>query len=388
MLHAQINYERRLATLQDMMRSKGADALVATRLKTITHLVGTFVPWRTAIVVPVTGEPVVLTPGMDATRVEEEGVLPVTSYGPTPMIDTAADRLRDLGLHREVIAVEDGYSWYLPEGNITHEEYQMLATRCPGAELVNLTEQIDRMMLIKEPAQIQLMRQATAMCDAAQQQLRTMVRPGMSEVEIAGVAEKTLRDCGSEFAWTFTGGQEIGSGHRSWTGACTPPTRKITQRGETVVLDVHGMYGLMLGDVSHNAVLGDPSAEQQQLIDAYVQTSTQLLEALKPGRTIGEVAKEVREFTTERGWGRIIRGFGHGIGHMGNEWFPSFTDIRMPYVSDPDIVLEPGFMEVMALTCNQPGIGGFRLERPVVITETGAECLSSTPIEPWILAER
>lgn len=386
-MHAYIDYGQRLAKLQDTMRASGAEVLVATRLKTITYLAGTFVPWRSAMVVPVDGEPLLFTVGMDKTRIAEEGRIAVTSYGRTSMIDSAVKHVHELGKHRGTIAMEDGYSWYLPEGNITHEEYLILERGCPDAELVNLTVPIDHLMLIKEPGQIELMRQASAMCDAAQDELRTTVRPGMSEIEIAGIAEATLRDRGSEFAWTFTGGQEIGSGHRSWTGACTPPTRKLTQPGETVVLDVHGMYGLMLGDVSHNAVLGKPTDDQRKLIEAYVETSRQLLDSLRPGRTIGEVAKEIRDFAVDNGWGKIIRGFGHGIGHMGNEWFPSFTDIRMPYVSDPDIVLEPGFMEVMALTCNQPGVGGFRLERPVVITETGSECLSRAPIEPWILTD-
>ena len=108
--------------------------------------------------------------------------------------------------------------------------------------------------------------------------------------DIAGIAEHVLRDCGSEFAWTFTGGQEIASGHRSWTGACTPATRKLVQRGEFLVLDLHGMYGLMLGDVSHNAVLGAPTPEQQRVIDAYVRTCEFLLAAMRPGKTIGAVA--------------------------------------------------------------------------------------------------
>jgi Xaa-Pro aminopeptidase len=81
----------------------------------------------------------------------------------------------------------------------------------------------------------------------------------------------------------------------------------------------------------------------------------------------------------------MIRGFGHGIGHFGNEWYPSFTDVYMPYVSEPDFVMQPNFLEIMALTCNLPGVGGLRFERPVVVTEGGAECLSRTPIEPWIL---
>ncbi len=56
----------------------------------------------------------------------------------------------------------------------------------------------------------------------------------------------------------------------------------------------------------------------------------------------------------------------------------------MAYVSEPDYVMQPGFMEIIALTCNLPGVGGMRYERAWVITENGAECMSSTPIEPWV----
>ena len=37
------------------------------------------------------------------------------------------------------------------------------------------------------------------------------------------------------------------------------------------------------------------------------------------------------------------------------------------------------------MTCNVPGVCGLRFERPVVVTGTGAECLSRTPVEPWVL---
>lgn len=382
----QIDYDLRLRKLQALMAETGVDVLVATRLKTITHLTGGFVPWRSAVVVPAKGEAHLFTVGMDSERLRQENHLrSVTGYARQPMMDMVADRVSELQSGTFTLGVEDGYSWYLPEGTITHEEYLMLVERLPQATVTNLTEPIDHHMLIKEPRQIELMRQASAICDAAQIVVQDKLAIGMTEIQIAGLAEGALRDHGSEFAWTFTGGQEIGSGHRSWTGACTPPTNKIVQKGETIVLDLHGMYGMMLGDVSHNAVLGKPTDEQRQLMDAYVQSCEYLLAALKPGRTIGDAARDVREFTVKSGWGKIVRGFGHGIGHFGNEWFPSFTDVPMRYVSDPEIVLEPGFMEVMALTCNLPGVGGFRFERPVVITDSGAEILSATEITPWVI---
>jgi Xaa-Pro aminopeptidase len=383
---AAIDFPARLQRLQSLLKEHGVDVLVGTRLKTITHLSGAFVPWRSALIIPATGTPHLYTVGMDSARLREESVLTnVSSYARIPLMDMVNQHLSDHGLSRGVIAVEDGYSLYVPEGTITHEEYQMIEGGNPGATLKNMTEPIDHHMLVKDSAQIHLMRQASSMCDAAQIAVAQAIRPGMSEIAIAGVAEGALREAGSEFAWTFTGGQEIGSGHRSWTGACTPPTNKLTQRGETVVIDLHGMYGLMLGDVSHNAVFGKPTDQQRELMDAYVQTTEYLLASLRPGRTIGDAAKDVREFTVKNGWGKIIRGFGHGIGHFGNEWFPSFTDVPMRYVSDPEIVMEPGFMEVMALTCNQKGVGGFRFERPIVITDDGAEVLSKTDITPWTL---
>jgi len=385
-VQAHIDFLRRLRTFQAELAQQGVDALVATRLKTITHLSGAFVPWRSAVVVPADGEPRLFTVSMDAVRVAQEGWLKaVVPYARVPLMEMVVRRLGDLRLQAGRIGFEGGYSWHLPEGNITLAEYRILERGCPRAELVDCTPLTDRLLLIKEPEQVQLMRQATAMCDAAQEALRHEARPGMTETEIAGIAERVLRDRGSEFAWTFTGGQEIASGHRTWTGACTPATRKLVQRGEFLLLDLHGMYALMLGDVSHNAVLGPPTAEQRRVIEAYVATCTFLLGALRPGRTIGAVAAETRRFVQDSGWAGMIRGFGHGIGHFGNEWYPSFTDVYMPYVSEPDFVLQPNFLEIMALTCNLPGVGGLRFERPVVVTETGAECLSRTPIEPWIL---
>lgn len=386
-MQVHIKFEKRLAAFQQEMRRNEIDVLVGTRLKTITHVSGAFVPWRSVVVVPAEGEIQLITVGMDAARILEEGWLAnCVGYGRHPMMEMVVQRIRELGHAAGRIAVEDGYSWYLPEGTITHLEYKMLQDGCPDATIVNLTQAIDRLMLIKEPEQIQLMRQATALSDAAQEAVKAEARPGMTETEIAGIAELVMRDLGSEFAWTFTGGQEIASGHRTWTGACTPASRKVVQRGDFLLIDVHGMYNMMLGDVSHNAIMGEPTREQQAVIDAYVESCKYLVGSLKPGRTIGEVARDVRRFTVEQGWGDMVRGFGHGIGHFGNEWYPSFTDFEMAYVSEPDYVMQPGFMEIIALTCNLPGVGGLRYERAWVITENGAECMSSTPIEPWIYA--
>ncbi len=183
-------------------------------------------------------------------------------------------------------ATHDGHCCR-PEGLHHPVEYLDLQGALPDAVLVDGHEIVDRLTGVKEDAEVSLMRQAAAIVDYGHEAVGRSLRPGMSEKQIAGVAEKAIRDGGSEFAWAFTGGQEIASGLRTWTGACTPATDKLVQRGEFVLIDLHAMYGLMLGDVAHNAVLGEPTPAQRTVIEGFSATCERLVENMQPGRTLG-----------------------------------------------------------------------------------------------------
>lgn len=393
-MHIHIRYEDRLRRIREGIRERGLDVLVGTRLNTVVHVSGVFCPWRSAVVVPVEGEIQLITLMMDAARVEDETWLDnVTGYGPFPgqgFVETVVKHIEDLGLTRGVVGIESGGSAYLPDGFVTLAEHEALRAALPEANWMNAQDVMARITLIKEDEEVKLMRQATAICDHAHEVVRQELRVGMTEKQVAGVAEQALREAGSEFPWTFTGGQEIGSGYRSAypMGGCTPATDKIIQCGESVVLDLHGMYGLMLGDVSHNAVMGCPTPAQREVLTAYVETCYYLIDAMQPGRTLGEVARDVGAFVEEHGWqNMMLPGYGHGIGHLGMEWYPCVFEAQEANATEPDLVLEPNYMQMIAVVCNEPGVAGFRLERPLLITPTGNELLSKLPIEPWIMDE-
>jgi Xaa-Pro dipeptidase len=109
---------------------------------------------------------------------------------------------------------------------------------------------------------------------------------------------------------------------------------------------------------------------------------------MKPGSTLGEVARSVDTFLDEIGYRQYaLPGYGHGIGILGNEWYPAITDSTAPYESGADIVLAPNMVQIAAIVLNKPGIGGFRMETPVLITADGAEPLSKTPVEPVIIED-
>jgi Xaa-Pro aminopeptidase len=394
-MHVTIDYSKRIENIQALLRQRGIDALFGTRLKSVTHVSGAFCPWRSATVVPASGQPQVITLMMDAARIADDSWLKenVVPYGPFPgqdLVETAASYIRQLGLQTGTIGIESGTSSYLPDGYITHEEYERLARSLPHATLVNAADIIDRVTLIKQDAEVKLLRQAAAICDHAIETVRDELRVGISEQYIAGIAERAARTVGSEFAWTFTGGMEIASGYRTAypMGGCTPATGKLVQCHEAVLLDVHAMYGLMLGDVSHNALMGKPTPGQHALMGAYVESCNKLVELMQPGQRLGEVALHMSDFVAKKGWADVVLpGYGHGIGHFGHEWFPCVVSSDDPFVTDPEFELQPNYIQEIAIVCNRPGVAGFRMERPLLITRDGNELLSGLPFTPWVVDE-
>jgi Xaa-Pro dipeptidase len=391
-MSAHVDYPARLRKIQEKMAEQGIDVLIATRLSTVGYVFGAFVPWRGITVIPREGEPELYVLALDSERVKDDSFFKnVQPVGPLPgmlMWERITSSIQARGLERGAIGVELGHSPIRIETFLLASEYEILRSTFPDASLKNATDPLNDLFLLKDEAEVALFRRAAEICDLGMAAVLAEMRVGMTETEVAGIAEYAMRQAGSEMNWTFTGGQEIASGYRTayaW-GGCTPPTRKRIQPGDNVVIDLHCMYDLYLGDLSRNAIMGEPTSEQKKLSSAFVSTCNHLLDALKPGATLGEVTQKVDTFLDEIGYRQYaLPGYGHGIGILGNEWYPAIANSTAPYESGADIVLQPNMVEIAALVLNKPGVGGFRLETPVLITADGNEPLSKTPVEPEII---
>jgi Xaa-Pro dipeptidase len=389
---AHVDYPARLRKIQERMAERDIDVLIATRLSTVGYVFGAFVPWRGIAVVPRDGEPELYVLALDAERVKDDSFFKsVNPVGPLPgmlMWERIVSSLRARGIEKGTIGIELGHSPIRIETFLLASEYDILRGSFPDASFENLSEPLNDLFLVKEEAEVELFRRAAEICDLGMAAVLEEIEVGMTETEVAGIAEYAMRQAGSELNWTFTGGQEIGSGYRTayaW-GGCTPPSRKRIQPGDNVLIDLHCMYELYLGDVSRNAIMGEPTAEQSKLSSAFVATCNHLLESLKPGATLGEVASKVDTFLDEIGYRQYaLPGYGHGIGILGNEWYPAIASSTAPYESSADLALQPNMIQIAALVLNKPGVGGLRLETPVLITEDGNESLSKTPLEPAII---
>jgi Xaa-Pro aminopeptidase len=210
---------------------------------------------------------------IDNARLSSESWLDtITPYAPIPgldMLDIVVSQIKGNGWDKAVIGVELGHS---PRGNTGYlfaTEYEFLLKSLPEATFVNSLEVMDRASYIKEPEEILLLRQASAITDAGMERVMESLYVGISETEIAGIGEMELRRLGSEYHWAVTGSSEVASGYRATfpSNGTTQPTQKIVQKGENIIVDLHSCYHQYLGDLAHNFILGQPTREQQKLAE-------------------------------------------------------------------------------------------------------------------------
>jgi Xaa-Pro aminopeptidase len=390
-----IDSPKRIRAIQAAMEEQGLDVYLGSRLRTLSWTLDAFCPWRSFVVIPREGLPTAFTFVIDAARVADDSWLDtdhVLGYAPMggqdPVSAISDLILSQLKNGQGVVGIETGTGSYLPEGHLTHYEYECFSSALPKARLVNAHDIIDRLALIKEPGEVNRCREASRMVDIGHQAVYEAVKnggyQGMTETEIAGLAAYAMRKAGSEWEWSFTGGNEIASGYRTslMGGACTPATRRKLQPGEPLMVDIHAMFKLCLGDHSHNYLLGPATPRQRWHADNFCSLVNQCLKTYRAGLSPSRLADEMMLFCEDGGFAEyMVPGFEHGIGMMGDEWRIGLNDGPFPYWTNPDHVYQPGEMIICAIqyACPEEKIG-FRYENPILMTEGGCEPMSQYPL--------
>ena len=81
--------------------------------------------------------------------------------------------------------------------HLTVAEYEKLAAELKPIQLVPTSEWVERLRQVKEPEEIQIIRQAAAIADKAFQHVLSMLRPGVRERDVAAELEYKMRQLGA-----------------------------------------------------------------------------------------------------------------------------------------------------------------------------------------------
>ena len=227
-------------------------------------------------------------------------------------------------------------------------------------------ELVERLRASKDPAELAAIRAAAALSGEALRMTIAVVRPGQTELEIAGLLEGALRRLGSE-GHPFPA--IVASGPRSALPHAQTSRRTVVA-GEWLLLDFGAVVDGYCADITRTVVVGARATEAQralyELVAMAQRRARQGVRAGMPGRDADALARDPIE---ARGFGDA---FGHSTGHgLGLEVHEAPRLARTaadPLPLDAVVTIEPGVYV--------PGRGGVRIEDDVHLSAEGPVLLS------------
>lgn len=242
------------------------------------------------------------------------------------------------------------------------------------AELVPVSNIIESMRMVKTDTEIQTLKKAAQIADAAFKHILDYMKPGVAEIDIANELEFFMRRNG---ATSSSFDIIIASGWRSALphGVATD---KLIESGDFVTLDFGALYKGYVSDITRTVAVGEPTDKLKEIYDVVLSAQLLAMEKIRPGLTGMDADQIARDHITEKGYGDY---FGHSLGHgIGLEVHEGPT---LSFRSETKLV--PGMVVTVEPGIYLPDIGGVRIEDDVIITETGSESMTYSPKDLIIL---
>ena len=236
-----------------------------------------------------------------------------------------------------------------------------------AVEMISTENIVEQLRICKSEPEIDVTRRALEIAESVFAQIVQILKPGMTEKELAWEMEKGMREAGAE---SLSFPSIVAAGTNAALPHAIPGDRKI-KAGEPILFDWGARLDGYCSDISRTVVVGEPDATFHKVFQTVLDAQRYAIDAIRPGVSSKAVDAVARDYIDKQGFGGK---FGHGLGHgtgLAIHEQPRLSPLK-------DTTLESGMISTV-----EPGIylsdwGGVRLENMIVVREDGAEVLNRT----------
>lgn len=301
-------YLGRLARAQRLLEATGADALLVTAGTSLRYFTG--IPWGATerlvgMLLPRQGDAVLICPAF------EEGSLQAELAHPLPMLfweehedphALVASCMASRGAR--TLALDPAAPFGVFSG---------LAAALGTRDIVDATPVIDGCRACKSPAELGLMKQATAMTLKVQALAAGMLQEGIAAGEVKRFIDTAHRALGADNGSTFCIVQ-FGTATSFPHGV---PGEQYLEQDQVVLIDTGCSVAGYQSDITRTYVFGTPDAEQSRIWDLERAAQQAAFDAVRPGVACADVDAAARRVIEAGGLGPDYRlpGLPHRTGH-------------------------------------------------------------------------
>ena len=193
-------------------------------------------------------------------------------------------------------------------GFVSYESYIRYKERFSAQEFVSIGNMIELIRQVKTDDEVAIMQKAQDIADKAFSHILTVLKPEMTELDVAVELEYAMRKAGAE-AFSF---ETIAvSGDASSLPHGTP--RNVKLKHGFLTMDFGAKYKGYCSDITRTVVIGKADAEMKKLYNTVLSAQLAAIDFLREGVDAGEADKVARDIIDNV---EEFKGaFGHSLGH-------------------------------------------------------------------------
>lgn len=282
---------------------------------------------------------------------------------PELKVQKYSDVFEGIGVHGKKLRI--GVAAWLDTNVVMMEG---LKDTYPEAEIVRADDIMVKLRSVKSDNEIACLREAARITQIATDEVIKHIRPGVTELSLVGIAQKTIYENGAE----YEGLPMYCFSEKSTKHAISRSSYREIQKGDIVQLNLSAKVCGYSPSIGMPVCCGKLSPEKRDLVEFGLEAHMWTERYLKAGIVAGDVAKDFIKFFKENGREKnYFYGPCHGLGliEVESPWMETISDYKLQKN-----------MTFQIDTFVMGDTFGLRWEKPIAITENGCEMLCERQI--------
>lgn len=165
-------------------------------------------------------------------------------------------------------------------------------------------------------SEIVLMRKAGQITRDALDYVKTLIKPGISTLDLDNLVKKFIINCGGSPSFLGYEGfpASICTSVNEMVVHGIPSKDVVLQEGDIISVDVGVIYKGYNGDAARTFPVGKISPEKAKLIEVTKECFFEGIRQLKVGERLGKVSHAIQVYAEKHGYSVVRELVGHGIG--------------------------------------------------------------------------
>lgn len=234
----------------------------------------------------------------------------------------------------------------------------------PEAEILRADDIMVELRTLKSKNELACMKEGFRITKIATEEVIRQIKPGMTELQLVGIAQKTIYEHGAEYEglpmYVFS--------EKSTRHAISRSTYREIQEGDVVQINLSAKVEGYSPSIGLPVSMGKLTGKKREIVEFGLKAHRWTLEQLKAGVLASDVAKGFHSLYKENGYGEnYVYGPCHGTG---------LIEVEAPWMeTDSEYPLKENMtFQIDTFIATQDF--GVRWENGVVIKENGGELLS------------